>query len=54
MVRYVIIGVVSGLLFGIMDGLIQGNPVAQRLFETGFGEMTTLGILYGLTLRPAT
>lgn len=32
MVRYLIISVVSGILFGILDGLINANSVAQRLF----------------------
>ena len=31
--RYVVISVASGILFGLMDGLIHGNPLAQRLFE---------------------
>ncbi len=30
---YVIISIVSGILFGIMDGLINANPLAQRLYE---------------------
>ncbi len=29
--RYIIISVVSGILFGMMDGLIHGNPLAARL-----------------------
>ncbi len=33
MVGYVIISIVSGLLFGFMDVLIQGNPLAQKCFE---------------------
>ena len=31
--RYVVVSVASGILFGVMDGLIHGNPLAQRLFE---------------------
>jgi hypothetical protein len=31
MVRYVIVSIGSGLLFGLMDGLMNGNPLAQRL-----------------------
>ena len=32
-VRYVFVGITSGLLFGIMDGLINANPIAERLYE---------------------
>ena len=32
MTRYVIVSVVSGILFGVMDGLINANPLAQRLY----------------------
>ena len=31
MTRYIIVSVISGILFGIMDGLINGNPLARRL-----------------------
>lgn len=30
---YIIISIVSGILFGIIDGLINANPIAQRLYE---------------------
>ena len=30
---YIIIRIISGILFGIMDGLINANPLAQRLYE---------------------
>ncbi len=33
MTSYVIVSVVSGVLFAVMDGVINGNPLAQRLFE---------------------
>ena len=33
MIRYIIVGVVSGILFGILDGVIHANPLAQRLYE---------------------
>lgn len=33
MIRYTIVSIVSGFLFGIMDGLINANPLAQRLYE---------------------
>jgi hypothetical protein len=32
MVRYIIISVASGFLFGTMDGIIHANPVAQELY----------------------
>jgi len=31
--RYIIISITSGLLFGIMDGLIHANPLAQRFYR---------------------
>ncbi len=32
MLNYVIISLVSGALFGIMDAVINANPLAQRLY----------------------
>ena len=32
MVRYVIVSIVSGILFGVLDGVINANPLAQRLY----------------------
>jgi len=32
-VRYMLVGMASGLLFGIMDALINVNPIAERLYE---------------------
>lgn len=32
MIQYIIVSVVSGILFGVMDGLINANPLAQRLY----------------------
>lgn len=32
MTRYVIVSIVSGVLFGVLDGLINANPLAQRLY----------------------
>jgi len=31
--RYIIISTVSGILFGILDGVINGNPLAQKLSQ---------------------
>ena len=33
MARYVIVSVVSGILFGVLDGLINANPMARRLYD---------------------
>ena len=33
MARYIIVSLGSGILFGILDGVIHANPVAQRLYE---------------------
>jgi hypothetical protein len=33
MTTYVVVSIVGGILFGILDGLINANPVAQRLYE---------------------
>ena len=33
MTSYIIVSVISGILFAILDGLINANPIATRLFE---------------------
>lgn len=33
MTGYIIVSLVSGILFGVMDGLINANPLARRLSE---------------------
>jgi Family of unknown function (DUF6789) len=33
MIGYIIVSAVSGILFGILDGVIHANPLAQRLYE---------------------
>lgn len=33
MIRYIIVSIISGVLFGTMDGLIHANPYAQKIFE---------------------
>jgi len=33
MTSYIIVSVISGFLFGILDGLINANPIANKLFE---------------------
>ena len=33
MVRYVLVSIAGGILFGVLDGVIHGNPFAQRCYE---------------------
>jgi hypothetical protein len=33
MMGYIFVSVVSGILFAILDGVINANPLAQRLYE---------------------
>ena len=33
MIGYILVSVVSGILFGILDGVINANPFARRLYE---------------------
>jgi hypothetical protein len=33
MIKYIVISIFSGILFGVMDGLINANPLAQKLYE---------------------
>ncbi len=33
MVNYIIVSIIAGLLFGILDGLINANPLAQNLYS---------------------
>jgi hypothetical protein len=33
MTNYILISVISGILFGVLDGLINANPLANKLFE---------------------
>jgi hypothetical protein len=33
MAIYIIISIISGILFGLLDALINANPLAQRLYE---------------------
>jgi hypothetical protein len=32
MLRYMVVSLVSGILFGILDGIINANPLAQKLY----------------------
>jgi hypothetical protein len=31
-ITYIVVSIVSGLLFGVMDGVINANPLATRLY----------------------
>ena len=33
MTTYIIVSLAAGILFGVMDGLINANPLAARLYE---------------------
>lgn len=33
MIRFIIVSLSSGIIFGFLDGMINGNPYAQKLFE---------------------
>jgi hypothetical protein len=33
MTSYIIISIISGILFGVLDGLINANPIANKLYE---------------------
>jgi len=33
MLGYIVVSIVSGILFGILDGVINANPLAQRLYQ---------------------
>ncbi len=33
MIRYIIVSIAGGILFGILDAAINANPLAQRLYE---------------------
>lgn len=33
MVNYIVVSIISGILFGILDGLINANPIANNLYK---------------------
>lgn len=33
MVRFIVISILGGILFALLDGLINANPIAQKLME---------------------
>ena len=32
MLRYIVVSLASGILFGILDGILHANPLAQKLY----------------------
>lgn len=34
MIRFIIISILSGIIFAILDGIINANPIAQKLMES--------------------
>lgn len=58
-IRYIFISLISGVLFGAMDGLINANPYAQKLFEVykpiakmsvNMGAGILIDLIYGFVL----
>jgi hypothetical protein len=33
MIRYLVVSLINGIVFGIIDGLINANPFAQKIFQ---------------------
>ena len=33
MVRFIIVGLISGILFWLLEGVINGNPYAQKVYQ---------------------
>lgn len=59
MKTYIIVSVASGILFGVMDALINANPFAQRLYEAykpiaktsiNFAAGVAIDLVYGFVL----
>ena len=51
MIRYIIVSIGGGILFGVLDGLINGNPFAQKLFQVYQPiSKTTINIPAGMTI----
>jgi hypothetical protein len=53
MIRYIVVSVGSGILFGLLDGLINANPLAKRLFKA-FEPIArkSVSIPVGVAIRP--
>ncbi len=51
MTTYVVVSIVGGILFGILDGLINANPMAQRLYDVYKPiAKTSLNVVAGVTI----
>ena len=59
MITYIIVSIVSGVLFGVLDGLINANPLAQNLYQvykpiakTSMNPLTgiTIDLIYGFAM----
>ena len=51
MITYIIVSIISGVLFGVLDGLINVNPVAQSLYEVYKPiAKTSINALAGITI----
>ncbi len=59
MLRYVIVSIVSGLLFGVLDGVLNANPLARRLLDfyeplakssVNVAAGVTIDLVYGFVL----
>jgi len=61
MARFIIISLISGILFAVLDGLFNGNPLALKLMEcykpiakpsVNIPVGIAIDIFYGLTIKP--
>ena len=51
MITYIIISVISGILFGFLDGVINANPLGKRLYEVYKPiAKTSINILAGIVI----
>jgi len=51
MITYIIVSIISGVLFGVLDGLISVNPLAQSLYEVYKPiAKTSINALAGITI----
>ncbi len=51
MTTYVVVSIVGGILFGVLDGLINANPMAQRLYDVYKPiAKTSLNVVAGVTI----